>query len=97
MRCVSWWDVSVGQWVPALARSGWNPAHPPSLSGWRDALERYTFTAMGEHTDATTVLSFRVPTEDAERVRALATLRGMKVNKALRLWLHESLAKKEND
>lgn len=91
------WGRQGGSWVHALSRLGWNRAHPSSLLGWCDALRRYTFTAMGEHTDATTVLSFRVPTEDAERVRALAAVRGMKVNKALRLWLHESLAKKEND
>lgn len=97
MRCVWCWDGVVGHWVPATPRLGWNPAHPPSLLGWCDALKRYTFTAMGEHTDATTVLSFRVPTEDAERVRALAAQGGMKVNKALRLWLAESLAKKENN
>lgn len=52
---------------------------------------------MDRHTDATTVLSFRVPTPMAEQVRKMAAEAGMKPNKALRLWLAESLSEKEND
>lgn len=48
---------------------------------------------MGNYEDPQTILSFRVPTEHAEWVRQKAAKAGMTVNKALRLWLAESIEK----
>lgn len=48
---------------------------------------------MDRHSEATTVLSFRVPTEHAEWVKQKAEKAGMKPNKALRLWLAEVISK----
>lgn len=51
---------------------------------------------MDRHDDSTSVLSFRVPSAHAEWVRQKSEEAGMSVNKALRLWLAEAIAKKEN-
>lgn len=51
---------------------------------------------MGNYEDPQTVLSFRVPTAMALEVRAMAEEAGMSVNKALRLWLAESLNKRQS-
>lgn len=51
---------------------------------------------MDRHDESTTVLSFRVPAEHAQWVKDRAEEAGMKPNKALRLWLAEAIAKKEN-
>jgi predicted HicB family RNase H-like nuclease len=50
---------------------------------------------MDRHTDATKVLSFRVPAEHAEWVAAKAEEAGMSVNKALRLWLAQAVKDSE--
>lgn len=51
---------------------------------------------MDRHTEATTVLSFRVPTEHALWVKEKAEAAGMKPNKALRLWLAEAYESRED-
>jgi len=50
---------------------------------------------MGNYEDAQTVLSFRVPTEHALWVKERADASGMAVNKALRLWLAETIKREE--
>jgi len=51
---------------------------------------------MGNYEDAQTVLSFRVPTEQALWVKERAEASGMSVNKALRLWLTETINRAED-
>jgi hypothetical protein len=50
---------------------------------------------MDRHSDATTVLSFRVPSDHAQWVKDKADEAGMKPNKALRLWLAEAIAEEQ--
>lgn len=49
---------------------------------------------MDRHDDSTAVLSFRVPIAHAEWVRSRAEQADMSVNKALRLWLADAIAKR---
>jgi hypothetical protein len=52
---------------------------------------------MDRHSEATTVLSFRVPTPHAQWVRDRAEKAGMKPNRALRLWLAEAVEKDQEE
>lgn len=45
---------------------------------------------MDRHSDATRVLSFRVPRDHAQWVKDKAEEAGMRPNKALRLWLAQA-------